>query len=128
MVMIPDGIPDLGLAGRLRAAMEKLGKWRGLYAGWWFGTRRLDDSQAQAARDNFDRTIMLRCEMNAFTALCLKHGVFTPEEWQAQLLQEIETMDKALEAKWPGFRTSTDGLVMQPAVAAETMRRAGFPS
>jgi hypothetical protein len=118
---------DVSLPGRLRAAMEKLGKWRGLYAGWWFGTRRLDEAQARAARDNFDRTIMLRCEVNAFTALCLQKGLWSVGEWQQQLLEEIERMDAALEEKWPGFRTDSTGLIMTPAIAHDTMKREGFP-
>lgn len=116
------------LVQRLDAAIQKLGKWRGLYAGWWFGTRPNSDPQAQAARDNFDRTIMLRCEMSALFRVLTEKGVFTPTEWHAALLSEIEEMDKMLERSWPGFRTEPAGLVFADLKrCAETMRQKGFP-
>jgi hypothetical protein len=118
---------DLELAARLRAAQEKLGKWRGLYAGWWFGTKPIGNSQAKAARDNFDRTIMLRCEVNAWTAILLAKGVCTLDEFRAQLLEEVQHMDRTLEGLWPGFRTTEGSLDMKLPEAAETMRAKGFP-
>jgi hypothetical protein len=115
------------LERRLRAAQEKLGKWRGLYAGWWFGTKPIGDSQAKAARDNFDRTIMLRCEVNALTAILLDKGVCTTDEFVAHLLEEVEHMDRELERQWPGFYTDGASLHMKLPAAAETMRAKGFP-
>lgn len=117
-------MPDL--SAQLRRATEKLCKWRGLYAGWWFGTRPNSDPQAQAARDNFDRTILLRCEMNAVTALLLSKGVFSVDQFQHQLLVEVEAMDRMLETSWPGFHTSDTGLEMDLLRAAETMKKWGF--
>lgn len=116
------------LSARLRAAIEKLGKWRALYAGWWFGTRSLKDGQARAARDNFDRTIMLRCEVNALTALLIAKGVFTPEEFQGQLLDDVEHLDRELEKRWDGIRTTPDGLEFFDLIRSQrTMTSDGFP-
>jgi hypothetical protein len=118
----------MDLATQVRAKVEKLGKWRALYAGWWFGTRPNSDPQAQAARDNFDRTIMLRCEVDALVPLLIRKGVFTDEEYGTELLAAVERMDGLLEAAWPGFRTEPAGLVFADMLkCAETMREKGFP-
>lgn len=114
------------LVARLREAQEKLGKWRGLYAGWWFGTRPNSDPQAGAARDNFDRTIMLRCEVTALTRILLEKGLATQEDLQRAVLEEVQEMDRMLERSWPGFHTSQTGLEMDLLKAAETMRNRGF--
>lgn len=118
----------MNLRTRLDRATNKLCKWRGVYAGWWFGTRSIDDPQAKAARDNFDRTIMLRCEVSALTALLIEKGAFTLPEFEQRLLTEVEALDRMLEEAWPGIKTTDVGVTMEPSIAIETMRQKGFPA
>lgn len=48
-----------------RRRLEKLGKWRSLFAGWQLGTRLDNDPECQAVRDHREVTMLLRTEVNA---------------------------------------------------------------
>lgn len=112
----------------LDRALNKLCKWRSLYAGWWLGTRPNSDPTTQAVRDNFDRAIVLRAEMTAISAILIQKQVCTQEELQRAVLAEVQALDTQLEKAWPGFRTSDEGLVFADLnEAAATMKRRGFP-
>lgn len=106
----------------LDAALNRLAKWRAVFAGWQLGTRASTDPESQAVRDHREATILLRAETSALVGLLLKKGVFTHDEWTAQLLVEAEELDTAYEALFPGFRSSDAGMVVDPAKAQETMK------
>lgn len=50
-------------------ALNRLAKWRTVFAGWQLGTRARGDPESDAVRDHREATIMLRAEVNALTAL-----------------------------------------------------------
>lgn len=55
-------------------AMNKLAKWRSIFAGWQLGTRAKGDPESDAVRDHREATILLRAEVNALTACLIEGG------------------------------------------------------
>ena len=94
----------------LDRALQKVAKWRLLFVGWQLGTRPDTDPESQAVRDHRDLSLMLRIEMNALTGLLLKKGIFTEQEWRDALEAEAEQYDKDLEKRFPGVRSTENGL------------------
>ena len=65
----------------LHRTLNKLAKWRTLFAGWQLGTRPDSDPECQAVRDHRDLSLMARIDINALLALLIRKGVFTEQEW-----------------------------------------------
>jgi hypothetical protein len=103
------------------APLERLAKWRVLFAGWQLGTRTKDDPEAAAVRDHREATLMLRAEANALANLLVAKGVFTVEEYTAAIEEEADLLCMGLEARFPGV-TATDHGLRFDARAADTMR------
>ncbi len=106
----------------LEQALNKLCKWRSVFAGWQLGTRPSTDPECQAVRDHREVTMLLRTEMNALTALLIEKGVIKQEDFQDQLLIDAELLDKQYEERFPGFKTSHDGVDIDVQKAAQTMK------
>jgi hypothetical protein len=103
-------------------ALNRLAKWRQVFAGWQLGTRLQTDAECQAVRDHREVTIFLRAENNALLKLMLDKGVFTLEEYQAQLEQQAEHLNKKFEEKFPGMKATDYGIEYETAKSAETMK------
>lgn len=93
-----------------RRRLEKLGKWRSLFAGWQLGTRPDSDPECQAVKDHREVTILLRTEVNALTALLIEKGVFTAEEFDIQVGDEAKALDEAFQKRFPGVTSTEHGL------------------
>ncbi len=101
--------------------LNKLAKWRSVFAGWQLGTRSLSDPESNAVRDHREVTILMRAELNALVGLMVEKGIFTTEEYAARLDNEAEWLDKQYENKFPGFSTNATGVVMKmPEVLTTT--------
>lgn len=105
----------------LMDALNKLCRWRALLAGWQLGTRPIGDPESDAIRDHREVTLLLRTEVTTLTALLLKHGVFTQDEWVEQLTTEAQILDAQYEQRFPGVKTTMQGLEFTQD-AAETMK------
>lgn len=105
----------------LNSVLNRLAKWRMIFAGWQLGTRTKDDPEAQAVRDHREVTILLRAEANAVTQLLIRKQVFTEEEFRTQLIEEAELLNKAYEKFFPGC-TATDQGIQMNVRAAEWMK------
>jgi hypothetical protein len=103
------------------SALNRLAKWRGVFAGWQLGTRPKGDPESDAIRDHREVTILMRCELNAFAALLIEAGVITAEQWEAALEREADLLCMAYEARFPGIRAVDEGLVYDGR-AIETMK------
>ena len=108
-------------------AVNKLAKWRSVFAAWQLGTRKDTDGECRALKDHREVTILLRAEMNAFLGLMLRKGIITEAEWDAALEREAKQLDKDYEAKFPGYSTTQAGVSMDLKRAGATMQRLGFP-
>jgi hypothetical protein len=105
-----------------REALERLAKWRSVFAGWQLGSRSKDDPECQAVRDHREVTILLRAEVTAITGLLIKKGVFTAEEFTAALGEEAELLSADYARKFPGMEATDDGIAYHLPLAGETMK------
>jgi hypothetical protein len=108
-----------GVEQQVRRALEKLCKWRAVFAGWQLGTRMMDDPEAQAVRDHREATILLRVEVSALVALLVDKGTFSLTEFQERLLEEAVALDRAYECRFPGIESTEHGIAINPAVVSE---------
>lgn len=102
--------------------LQKLCKWRGVFAGWQLGTRPDTDPECQAVRDHREVTMLLRAEVSALTSLLIEKGVFTAGEVGPAVAIEAQFLDKAYEKKFPGISTSDVGVELKLPEALETMK------
>jgi hypothetical protein len=103
-------------------AIQKLCKWRGVFAGWQLGTRTSEDPECQAVRDHREVTMLMRAELNALTRCCIDAGLFTEETFTKQLGEEAQFLDKSYEEKFPGYSTDLDGVHMKMPEAFNTSK------
>lgn len=113
--------PDPDVAEAADIALNRLCKWRTHFAGWQLGTRPLGDPEGDAVRDQRELTMLMRAELSALVALLLTKGVFTGNEWAAQLREEADFLSASYERRFPGVQATESGLIYGP-VAAETMK------
>jgi len=110
------------LAQKCYEALNRLTKWRSLFAGWQLGTRPKGDPESDAVRDHREVTILMRAEISAFTRLLLEKSVFSKEEFQQALIDEAELLSKEYERKFPGVKATDIGLDFDIQTAYETMK------
>lgn len=108
---------------KLDRALQKLGKWRSVFAGWQLGSRPITDAECNAVRDHRDVTMVLRAEASVLLKLLVAKGVFSLEEYQLALIEEAEQLSKDYERKFPGMKATDVGIAYDGPVASETMRR-----
>lgn len=107
-------------------ALNRLAKWRTLFAGWQLGTRPDTDPEAKAIKDHREATMFLRVEVTTLARLLMVKGVFTEKEWEEVMLDEIREYEKMLEEKFPGVKASDSGLDLNFAVIQEHDTFAGW--
>src|SRR5215471_121384 len=98
-------------AERARRALEKVAKWRSLFAGWQLGTRPDTDPECRAIRDHREISILLRVEVSAMLDILLKKGVITMQDWYDAIGNEAEQLDQDYASRFPGVTSSEDGLI-----------------
>jgi hypothetical protein len=103
-------------------ALNRLAKWRSVFAGWQLGTRGRCRTGCQAVRDHREVTILLRAEVNALTGLLIAKGIFTAEEFAAKLDDEADALSAMYERKFPGMRATDDGIHYSMPEVFETMK------
>jgi hypothetical protein len=104
------------------AALNRLAKWRGHFAGWQLGTRPKGDPECDAVRDHREVTILLRAEQSAMAGLLLRKGVITETEWRTALEREANDLARDYSAKWPVVGRGDAGLAYDLA----RIKRAGW--
>jgi hypothetical protein len=101
--------------------VERLGKWRTVFAGWQLGTRPKGDPECDAVRDHRDVTMVLRAEMNALVGLLVEKGLFTAEDFTNRMQEEAKYLCEQYERRFPGFKATDYGLDINVAIARDTM-------
>lgn len=103
--------------------LERLAKWRAIFAGWQLGTRAKGDPEGDAVRDHREITILLRAEVSAVIGLLVEKRVFTGDEFFAAVETEAVHLAKDYEHRFPGMRATDVGIeVYDSEVAAKTMK------
>lgn len=111
----------MALMKRSADAFNKVTKWRGFLAGWQLGTRVKGDPECDAVRDHREATIILRVEVTSIIRILIDKGIITLEELDAITAEEAEALDAAYEMRFPGVKTTNEGLVFDGR-AIKTMR------
>ncbi|MBN8493229.1 MAG: hypothetical protein J0M00_17615 [Burkholderiales bacterium] len=106
----------------MSAALNRLTKWRTVFAGWQLGTRAKGDPECDAVRDHREVTMLMRCELNALAGLLIEKGVLTAEEYQRRLDSEADYLSAQYARKFPGFKATDHGIDVNTAIAADTTR------
>lgn len=96
-------------------ALNRVAKWRTLFAGWQLGTRPKGDPESDAVRDHRELSILLRVESSALVGVLLRKGLITAEEWDAALEDEANQLNVDYSQKFPGVTATRDGLMMDTA-------------
>lgn len=112
----------------LMATLERLAKWRSVFAAWQLGTRSDTDAECKAVKDHREATIMLRAEVSALVTILVEKKVVTETEWAEALLKEAENLDEVFRKKFPGIEATDDGISydLQKLRTAKTME--GWPA
>lgn len=90
--------------------LQRLAKWRTVFAGWQLGTRDKADPECQAVRDHRELSLLLRAEVSALVQLLVEKGVFTSGEYDAQLQEEAKILCDHYEKRFPGIKANDMGL------------------
>jgi hypothetical protein len=90
--------------------LNRVAKWRKIFASWQLGTRANADSEAKAVKDHREGSIILRVEANALTRLLIEKGVFSEAEWVNTVTDEAKEYEKILEERFPGVKANDAGL------------------
>lgn len=90
--------------------LNRVMKWRGVFAGWQLGTRTSGDPESQAVRDQRELLMLVRIELNALTACLIESGAITSRSFTEQVIVEAELLDKAYEDRFPGMRSTDAGM------------------
>lgn len=106
-------------------ALNKLCKWRLVLSGRVWGTAP-KGPQAKGRADIFEKLLIMRAELNALTQILHGAGIINPELWDRVLADEAMLLDAAIELEFPGMRSTQQGMVLNPELAAETMK--GWPA
>ena len=93
-------------------ALNRLAKWRTLLAGWQLGTRPKGDPEGDAVRDHREATLIHRAELTALTGLLIRKGVFTEEEFSAEVETEADLLSESLSKRFPGVTATDHGLTI----------------
>lgn len=111
----------MSLEERCYNALNRLTKWRSVFAGWQLGTRIDTDPECKAVKDHREVTILLRVEVTALIKILIDKGVMTLEDFQKAMIEEAELLNKDYERKFPGM-TATDIGIRYDKRAAETIK------
>jgi hypothetical protein len=102
-------------------ALNRVTKWRGMFAGWQLGTRPKGDPEGDAVRDHREITILLRVESSALIGVLIRKGLLDLAEWEA-LEDEANQLSADYSQKFPGVTATDHGLVVDVFKAAGWMK------
>jgi len=95
---------------RMLKALNRLAKWRVLFAGWQLGTRTDTDAEANAVKDHRELSMISRAEITAITRILIEKGVCTFDELEDRIALEADELSAAIGKHFPGIEATDDGL------------------
>jgi hypothetical protein len=110
----------------LLESLNRLTKWRSVFAAWQLGTRDSEDAECRAVKDHREVTIILRAEVTALTAILIEKGLVSQGEWEATVKREADLLSKEYEQRFPGMEATEHGIAYDLSRARETMK--GWPA
>lgn len=108
-------------SARVRRALNRLGKWRTLLAGWQLGTRVDTDPECAAVKDTRELLLVMRAELTALIGLLIESNLFTLADFQNAVADEADMLSESMTARFPGVVATDTGLTMDPSVVTVWM-------
>ncbi len=108
-----------GIELAMLAKLNRLVKWRSVFAGWQLGTRPDSDPECQAVRDHREVTILLRAEVTALTGLLIERGVVNADDFMGAVGVEADRLSADYAQRFRGMEATDDGIAMNVAVMQE---------
>lgn len=105
---------------KLHAALNRLAKWRTVFAGWQLGTKVRGDSESDAVRDHREATIILRAEVSAIAKTISETDPTFLGRLECNFEKEADLLSLAYEARFPRFRATNHGIEMDTRAAETT--------
>lgn len=106
----------------MSAALNRLAKWRMVFAGWQLGTRAKGDPECDAVSDHREATLIHRVEITALSRLLIEKGVITTDEYSKVIDLEANELSAMLAKRFPGFNATDTGMDMNVVLAQDTMQ------
>ena len=107
---------------RYLRAITRLRQWRHVFAGWQLGTRPDTDPECAAVMDHREVTLLLRAEVSALVRILVDAGIASQERIENAIADEADWLSEQLEARFPGFKATDEGLAIRTEEAARTMK------
>lgn len=107
---------------RVWKVLNRLCKWRIVFAGWQLGTRHETDAECRAVKEHREATMLMRVELSAVMTILKRKGILQDGELDAALIDEAERLDKQYEKLFPGFTATDSGISMDPKIVPQTMK------
>lgn len=101
----------------LERAMRRARQVGRLTVGRIFGTTPNTDGRYLAIMDLEERAIFCRAEVNAITAILMKKGLFTKDEFDEQLVDELNYLAKLYADKFPEVEFTEIGITVKDVKA-----------
>lgn len=108
-------------------ALNRLAKWRSLLTGWQVGTRPLGDAESDAIRDMQEFRLLIRVEVSSLARVLVAKGIMTEDEFDEAMEYDALLLDEAMTRRFPGMKSSDEGLVMNPAEVNRAGWMKGWP-
>lgn len=106
--------------------LNRLTKWRVLFAGWQLGTRDKSDPEAAAVRDTREILMIMRVELSTIVTLLEGKGFFTASEFNDEMNHQAMVLEAAYQQRFPGYRATDEGLAVDVQEAIKTNARYNF--
>jgi hypothetical protein len=104
-------------------ALNRLAKWRFVFASRMFGSRPDTDEPTKVFKDLVERTLILRAEVTALTALLVEQRMIYEDDFARHVAVEAGHLERLLEQQFPGFRSAEHGMeVYDTGLVVETAK------
>lgn len=100
--------------------LNRLAKWRSVFAGWQLGGRAKGDPECEAVRDHREATLLAQVGINAIAELLIKKGIITAQELTDTMHAEARLKCEDLEKRFPGFQANDHGMHMDARIGETT--------
>jgi hypothetical protein len=116
---------DNALAQKCYDALNKITKWRSIFAGWQLGSRPLGDPESDAVRDHREVTILERLEISALKQILV--GVdFSQEDFNQALTTWSQGTDTSIDNAVQEHRAVTISLRAELSALINLLHQKGI--
>jgi hypothetical protein len=64
----------------------------------------------------------MRAEISALTKILLDNGIMTAKKFTTEVTDEAKLLDRDMEVRFPGFKSTDNGITIDVEKVSDTMR------